>query len=157
MSKSTPINSIPIDNTNTESQQTPLVQNILNEIQESENNTGGGLGNDYSAQEAYSNAQQNQYERQTENVFTPEANQNMYNMGTPQFDTEDSLFTKILNQLKSPVIVLVLFTLLSLPIFDKYLGMLVPRFYVNNQNITMFGVLFKAMIMSVLYFFSKKF
>ena len=41
MNKSTPINSIPIDNDKTDSQQTPLVQNILNEIQESEGNMGG--------------------------------------------------------------------------------------------------------------------
>lgn len=157
MNKSTPINSIPIDNNVTDSQQTPLVQNILNEIQESENNTGGGLGNDYSAQDDYNNAQNNQYERQTENVFTPEINQSNYELNNmPHFESNESMFTKIYNMLKSPLIVLVLFTLLSLPIFDKYLGIIIPRFYVNNQNITIFGIIFKGLLMSLLYFFSKK-
>lgn len=157
MNKSTPINSIPIDNDKTDSQQTPLVQNILNEIQESEGNVGGGLGNDYNAQESYANSQQNQYERQTDNVFSPEMNQNNYNINEqPKFIPNESFFTKFLNNLKSPVLVLILFTILSLPTFDKYLGIIVPKFYVNNQNITLFGILFKGLFMAVLYYFTKK-
>ena len=100
------------------------------------------------------NSQQNQYERQTDNVFAPEINNSQYNLnGNPQFTQNESFFNKLLNTIKSPLIVLVIFTLLSLPIFDKYLGILIPRFYVNNQNITMFGILFKGLLMATLYFF----
>ena len=153
MNKATPINAIQMDN-DTSPQQTPLVQNILSEIQESETNLGGGLGNDYNAQDTYINSQQNQYERQTDNVFMPESNQHAYNFPIePSKEKEESLPMKILNAAKSPLVVLVLFVFFSLPLFDKYLGILIPRFFVNNQTITMFGILFKSVLVSVLFFF----
>lgn len=76
--------------------------------------------------------------------------QYMYDMQEPE--QELSLVEKITNQVKFPIIVAVLFVILSLPQFNRMLTKFVPRFLAETGEINMIGLLAKAILLAILLF-----
>ena len=78
--------------------------------------------------------------------------QYMYDMQDQEQEPELSFVEKITNQLKLPIIVAILFVLLSLPQFNRILTRFVPRFLAETGELNMMGLLAKAIILAVLLF-----
>jgi hypothetical protein len=78
--------------------------------------------------------------------------QYMYDMSEPESQPELSLTDKIINQIKLPIVVAVLFVLLSLPQFNRILTKFVPRLLAETGELNMMGLLAKAIILAVLFF-----
>ena len=76
--------------------------------------------------------------------------QYMYDMQEPE--PEQTLVEKITNQVKLPIIVAVLFVILSLPQFNRILTRFVPRFLAETGEINMIGLLAKAIFLAILLF-----
>jgi len=83
--------------------------------------------------------------------------QNPYEMMREQHEPELSLVDKIKSQLTIPLIVAVLFVILSLPQFNKLLTRFFPRFLSENGDMNMMGLAMKALIIAVLVLGAKMF
>lgn len=82
--------------------------------------------------------------------------QNPYEMMQEQ-EPELSLVDKIRNQMTIPIIVAVLFVVLSLPQFNKLLTRFFPRFLSESGDMNMMGLAVKALIMAVIVLGAKLF
>jgi hypothetical protein len=82
--------------------------------------------------------------------------QNQYEMMQEQ-EPELSLVDKIRNQMTIPIIVAVLFVVLSLPQFNKLLTRFFPRFLSESGDMNMMGLAVKALILAVLVLGAKLF
>ena len=83
--------------------------------------------------------------------------QNPYEMMREQQEPELSLVDRIKSQLTIPLIVAVLFVLLSLPQFNKLLTKFFPRFLSENGDMNMMGLALKALIIAILVLGAKMF
>lgn len=82
--------------------------------------------------------------------------QNQYEMMQEQ-EPELSLIDKIRNQMTIPIIVAVLFVVLSLPQFNKLLTRFFPRFLSESGDMNMMGLAVKALILAVIVLGAKLF
>ena len=82
--------------------------------------------------------------------------QNPYEM-MQEPEPELSLVDKIRNQMTIPIIVAVLFVVLSLPQFNKLLTRFFPRFLSESGDMNMMGLAVKALIMAVIVLGAKLF
>jgi len=82
--------------------------------------------------------------------------QNQYEM-MQEPEPELSLVDKIKNQMTIPIMVAVLFVVLSLPQFNKLLTRFFPRFLSESGDMNMMGLAVKALIMAVLVLGAKLF
>lgn len=82
--------------------------------------------------------------------------QNQYEM-MQEPEPELSLVDKIKNQMTIPIMVAVLFVVLSLPQFNKLLTKFFPRFLSESGDMNMMGLAVKALIMAVLVLGAKLF
>jgi hypothetical protein len=82
---------------------------------------------------------------------------NPYEMMREQQEPELSLVDKIKSQLTIPLIVALLFVILSLPQFNKLLTRFFPRFLSENGDMNMMGLAMKALIIAVLVLGAKMF
>ena len=83
--------------------------------------------------------------------------QNPYEMMMEQREPELSFVDKIKNQMTIPIIVGVLFVILSLPQFNKLLTKFFPRFLCENGDMNMMGLAVKALIITLLVLGAKMF
>ena len=82
--------------------------------------------------------------------------QNQYEM-MQEPEPELTLIDKIKNQMTIPIMVAVLFVVLSLPQFNKLLTKFFPRFLSESGDMNMMGLAVKALIMAVLVLGAKLF
>jgi len=82
--------------------------------------------------------------------------QNPYEM-MQEPEPELTLVDKIKNQMTIPIMVAVLFVVLSLPQFNKLLTRFFPRFLSESGDMNMMGLAVKALIMAVLVLGAKLF
>jgi len=83
--------------------------------------------------------------------------QNQYEMMMDQREPELSLVDKIKNQMTIPIIVGVLFVILSLPQFNKLLTKFFPKFLSENGDMNMMGLALKALIITLIVLAAKMF
>jgi hypothetical protein len=82
--------------------------------------------------------------------------QYMYDM-EPEQEPELSLVEKITSEVKLPLIVAVLFVILSLPQFNRVLTRFVPKLLAETGELNMMGLLAKGIILAILFFAIKHF
>jgi len=155
MEKTTDINSLPqSENTNNESND--LVNNIINEIKNNEENIQMTVDNNQQ------NMQMGPMEPPMYNPNLPPPPQDTMRFLPEQvemdfknnMDSNDDLVTKLINNLKGPIIVFFILLVMLLPILDKYLSKFVPKLYVNNNSLSYLGVLVKSIIGSLIFYLS---
>lgn len=78
-------------------------------------------------------------------------------MGMPEPEPELSLTEKVVKEVKLPLFVIALVMVLSLPQFNRLLTGFVPKFLAENGEMTMVGLLSKAVLAGVLFFLFKLF
>ena len=83
--------------------------------------------------------------------------QYMYDMMEPEQEPELSLVQKITSEVKLPLIVAVLFVILSLPQFNRLLTRFVPKLLAETGELNMMGLLAKGIILAILFFAIKHF
>ena len=83
--------------------------------------------------------------------------QNPYEMMMEQREPELSLVDKIKNQMTIPIIVGVLFLVLSLPQFNKLLTGFFPKFLSENGDMNIMGLALKALIITLIVLAAKMF
>ena len=83
--------------------------------------------------------------------------QYMYDMMEQEPEHELSLVEKITSEIKLPLIVAVLFVILSLPQFNRVLTKFVPRLLAETGELNMMGLLAKGIILAILFFAIKHF
>jgi hypothetical protein len=94
----------------------------------------------------------------------PQMHMDEHNMDMNQYammpnmepEPELSLVQKVTNEAKLPLVVMIMFLLLSLPQVNMLVTRFIPRFLAENGEITMTGLAFKAFVFGVI-FFSVKF
>jgi hypothetical protein len=94
------------------------------------------------------NVQMQQEQQYMGDDMQMEQPQYMYDMSYPE--PELSLTDKILNQIKLPLIVAVLFVILSIPQFNRVLTRFVPRFLAETGELNMMGLFAKAIVLAIL-------
>jgi hypothetical protein len=72
-------------------------------------------------------------------------------------EPELSFVQKITNEVKIPLIVAVLFVILSLPQFNKVLTKFVPRLLSETGDLNMMGLVAKSIIIAILVLIAKLF
>ncbi len=72
-------------------------------------------------------------------------------------ERELTLTERLTNEIKLPIVVAVLFVILSLPQFNQLLTKFVPRFLAETGELNMMGLMAKAFIIAVLIFAIKYF
>jgi hypothetical protein len=77
--------------------------------------------------------------------------QYMYDMESDQ-EPELSLVQKITSEVKLPLIVAVLFVILSLPQFNRLLTRFLPKLLAETGELNMMGLLAKGIILAILFF-----
>lgn len=152
MDKTTDINALPMaDNNQTESND--LVNNILNEIKSNEE------------ENVQMNVQEQQPNQEMPPMYNPNVPQPQYAQEPPQqiyqempdFKNENDLMTKLVNNLRNPLIVFVILVVLLLPILDKYISKVVPKLYVGNSSLSYLGVIVKSIIGSLIFYLTTLF
>ena len=81
----------------------------------------------------------------------------MYEYDMGEQERELTLTERLTNEIKLPIVVAILFVLLSLPQFNQLLTKFVPRFLAETGELNMLGLMAKAFIIAVLIFAIKYF
>jgi hypothetical protein len=97
-----------------------------------------------------------QMQEQYPSSMTMEQPQYMYEM-EPEQEVEKTFVEKITSEIKIPIIVAVLFVILSLPQFNRLLTKFVPRFLAETGELNMMGLIAKAIILAVIILGAKFF
>lgn len=91
--------------------------------------------------------------------------QDQYSMEQPQYmyemeqepEVEKTFMEKITSDMKIPLLVAVLFVILSMPQFNRLLTRFVPRLLSETGDLNMMGLAAKGLLMAVLVFVAKYF
>lgn len=155
---STPIARIPEDPHKTLDEDQELVQSIIQEIKSQENPPPQTAPppqayEDDQAEDAQPNQEQYQYYEEAAPRYQrepppPEPKR--------QPLVETSLWKRLWNELKEPLLVLVLYILSNLRILDKVFMRYVPRMASEIGTLNFVGVLAKGIIVTMLFFLIKK-
>jgi hypothetical protein len=97
-----------------------------------------------------------QMQDQYQPSMTMEQPQYMYEM-EPEFEPEKSFVDKLTSDIKIPLLVAVLFVILSLPQFNRMLTKFVPRLLAETGELNMMGLIAKGLILAFLIFGAKYF
>jgi len=80
-----------------------------------------------------------------------------YEMMEQEPELQLTLTEKITNEAKLPLVLVVLYVILSLPQFNRILTRYVPRFLAETGEINMIGLLSKGVLLALLYWIVKYF
>lgn len=69
----------------------------------------------------------------------------------------DGMFNNIINKAKGPVIIFILFMIISLPQINKLLLKILPKLFNEMGHINMLGNIIKGLVISIIYFISSFF
>jgi len=94
---------------------------------------------------------QDQYQQ-----MSMEQPQYMYEM-EPEQEVEKTFMEKLTSDVKLPLIVAVLFVILSMPQFNRVLTRFVPRFLSETGELNMIGLAAKGLLIALLVFVAKYF
>uniref|UniRef100_A0A6C0E8S6 Uncharacterized protein n=1 Tax=viral metagenome TaxID=1070528 RepID=A0A6C0E8S6_9ZZZZ len=72
-------------------------------------------------------------------------------------EPELTFVQKIMGEVKLPLVVLVMFFVLSLPHVNTLITRFIPRFLAENGDMTMMGLGFKAVMFAILFYLAKFF
>ena len=165
MDKATLINQLPRNDIQEE--QSQIVQNILNDL---EDNSGGSdeQNEQYTeTQQRYQNrqfaqAQEQQVYQDQDDVYSQDNDPQQYvqKQMSPQPRKQmggSSLSDRLLKELKSPLVIVLLFVLLNLEMVDTILGKYVPKISSAGGGLNIFGLVFKAVLAGLIYYVVSKF
>ncbi len=165
MSKSsTLISQLPIDRTNntSENDNSELVNNILNNMNQQPQQQQLQQQNN---QQQFQQPQQQQQQHQQQHQQPPEFQEqymppNLYNndMYEDIEEFDDNLSSKdiILNEVKLPFYVLILSILFQLNTSNNLLKKYIPKFLNSENNISIYGIITKALIITIFFYILKK-
>ncbi len=93
---------------------------------------------------------------QMQDQYQMEQPQYMYEM-EPEPEVEKTFMEKLTSDAKIPLLVAVLFVILSMPQFNRILTKFVPRFLSETGELNMIGLAAKGLLIAVLVFIAKYF
>ncbi len=172
---STPINRIPEDPHKTLDEDQEVVQNIIQELKEQENPPPQNQPLDnYEPQRARRQAppardfdfyeEDEMHPPQSRDYYSQEVRQiphDQVNHHQPSFPQKDSysqsIWQKLWHEAKEPLLVLILYVLSNLRVFDKLFMRYIPRMSTDIGTLNFMGILAKAIIVTMIFFLFKKF
>ena len=153
MNKATEIGNLPPSSNNNE-ESNELVDKIINEIKTNEENDNNGMEMNIQEQQMPPSQPMYSPELPPQMMNQPQNDNMMFN----NMDNEQLAYMSsdngmdLMNKLKLTAIVLAILFVMLLPLLDKYLSKLIPALYVNNNSLSMMGVLLKSVVGAVLFY-----
>lgn len=161
--RSTPIDQLPVNpNDSNNDSNSQLVQNILNNMDQQQD-TEQDQQDQYDHQMQQQQMQQMQMQQQQQQMqqqmqMQPQQQMQMQpQQQMPVKATGLNLKDLAITELKTPMLVFVLYLVLNFSKVDNLVGQYVPKLVGMDGNLNMFGLVFKALMMAVLFYVLKKF
>ena len=138
-------------------QEVDLVEEVLAEMSTNNNEEKGGTQSTIEQmQPINTNIQEEiQYTTPTDEINTDEYITYGNNSNDKDFLKEDSFYDKLIDEIREPIFVTLLFLLFGLQYTENLISKFLP-FLINDNKVSVLGLTFKSLIAGILFFVLKK-
>lgn len=133
-----------------------LVEEVLAEMNTNEEEQGGSASTIEQMQPINTNIQEEiQYTTPANEINTDEYITYGNNSNDKEFLKEDSFYDKLIDEVREPIFVTLLFLLFGLQYTENLISKFLP-FLINDNKVSVLGLTFKSLIAGILFFVLKK-